>query len=322
MIFVTGGTGLLGGYLLKELVAQNKEVTAIYRSEIPDEPYAQHINWIKGDILDIVLLEEIMEKAQQVYHCAGYVSFNPRKKHLMMQTNIDGTANVVNAALNTGVKKLVHVSSVSALGRKQEAKEITEETKWSEENNNSSYGRSKYFSELEVWRGIGEGLNAVIVNPVIILGVGDWNESSAALFKNAWNEFPWYTEGVSGFVDAADAAKAMVLLMESDISNERFILSAENWAFKDVFSAMATSFGKKPPHRKVQALMAALLWRLEKIKNFFTGIDPLLTKETADTAKRKVFFNNSKLLKFLPGFSYRPLHETIESYCLEYSQRQ
>lgn len=322
MVFVTGGTGLLGGYLLRELVAQNRNVTAIYRSAIPDAPYAKHVNWVKGDILDVVLLEELMQGMEEVYHCAGYVSFNPRKKHQMMKVNIDGTANVVNAALHAGVKKLVHVSSVAALGRKQEGKEITEEAKWTEENNNSNYGSSKFFAELEVWRGIGEGLNAVIVNPVIILGVGDWDEGSAALFKNAWKEFPWYTEGVSGFVDAADAARAMIALMESDISGERFILSAENWPFRDVFSAMAISFGKKPPSRKVRPYMAALLWRLEKIKNIFTGTDPLLTRETADTGQRKAYFNNTKLLRSLPGFSYRPLRQTIESYCLEYRQEQ
>lgn len=322
MVFVTGGSGLLGGYLLKELVAQNKKVTAIYRSAIPDEPYAQHVNWVKGDILDIVLLEEQMQGVEEVYHCAGYVSFNPQKRNEMMRVNIDGTANVVNAALNAGVKKLVHVSSVAALGKKQEEKEITEEAKWTEENNNSAYGRSKFFAELEVWRGIGEGLNAVIVNPVIILGVGDWKEGSSALFRNAWNEFSWYTEGVTGFVDAADAARAMVTLMESNISGERFILSAENWPFKEVFSTMAKAFGKKPAHRKVHPFLAGVLWRFEKIKNIFSGTDPLLTKETADSAQRKIYFNNSKLLRFLPGFVYRPLRETIESYSFEYSQRQ
>ena len=322
MIFVTGGTGLLGSYLLKELVTRHKNITAVYRSEIPRAPYAQHVNWIQGDILDVALLEEVMQGVEEVYHCAGYVSFNPRKKKHMMQTNIDGTANVVNAALNAGVRKLVHVSSVAALGRKREGSEITEEAKWTEENNNSSYGKSKFLAELEVWRGIGEGLNAVIVNPVVILGVGDWDDGSAALFKNAWKEFPWYTEGVSGFVDAADVARAMIALMQSDIKNERFILSAENWAFRDVFSAMAASFGKKPPHRRVKPYMASLLWRLEKLKNLFTGTDPLLTKETADTGQRKVYFNNSKLLRSLPGFTYKSLRQTIEEYCLEYMQRQ
>ncbi|MBX3239754.1 MAG: NAD-dependent epimerase/dehydratase family protein [Chitinophagaceae bacterium] len=321
MIFVTGGTGLLGGYLLEELVARNKKITAIYRSAIPSGEYAKHINWVKGDILDTVLLQEIMQGVEEVYHCAGYVSFNPRKRKQMMQVNITGTANVVNAALYAGVRKLVHVSSVAALGRKREG-DITEQARWTEENNNSNYGRSKFFSELEVWRGIGEGLEAVIVNPVIILGVGDWNEGSAALFKNAWNEFPWYTEGVSGFVDAADAARAMILLMESDIKGERFIISAENRSFREVFSLMAEAFGKKAPHRKVRPYMAALLWRLEKIKTFFTGIDPLLTKETADTGQRKVYFNNSKLRQFLPGFSYKALNQTIEEYCLEYKNRQ
>lgn len=322
MILVTGATGLLGSYLMKELVARNKKIKALYRTQIPAQSYTEQVEWIPGDILDVVLLEEVMQGVTEVYHCAGMVSFNPRKKKQLFKVNAEGTGNVVNAALAAGVRKLVHVSSVAALGRKIEGVPVTENVKWSEENNNSTYGKSKHFAEMEVWRGIGEGLQAVIVNPVLILGVGNWNEGSAALFKNAWNEFPWYTEGVSGMVDAADVARAMVALMESDITGERFILSAENWPLRDMFNAMATAFGKKPPHKKVQPFMASLLWRIEKIRSWFSGSDPLLTKETADTGQRKVCFDNTKLKTFLPGFAYRPLRQTIEEYCAEYRQWQ
>lgn len=322
MVFVTGATGLLGSYLVKELVARGKTIRAIYRSNIPEQPWSSRIEWIKGDILDPVILEEAMNGVEQVYHCAGKVSFNPGRKKELYKVNVEGTANVVNAALTVKVKKLLHVSSVSALGRKIEGVPVTESIKWSEENNNSQYGKSKHLAEMEVWRGIAEGLKAVIINPVMILGVGDWNEGSAALFKNAWNEFPWYTEGVSGFVDAEDVAKAMIALMESDITAERFIVSAENWPFKKMFSAMATSFGKKPPHKKVNPWMASVLWRMEKFRSWISGADPLLTKETADTGQRKVYFDNSKLMNALPGFIFKPLQQTIEEYCLEYKSRQ
>ncbi|MFT3703387.1 MAG: NAD-dependent epimerase/dehydratase family protein [Agriterribacter sp.] len=321
MVFVTGGTGLLGSYLLRELVARGEKVIALYRTAIPAEDYAASVQWIQGDILDITLLEEMMQQAEQVYHCAAMVSFNPSKKYELLKINAEGTANVVNAALHSGIKKLVYVSSVSAIGRNREGENVTELLKWDEEKNNSNYGRSKYFAEMEVWRGISEGLNAVIVNPTIILGSTNW-EGSAALFKKAWEEFPWYTEGSSGFVDAADVAKVMVALMDSDITGERFILNAENWPFRKVFTSMANAFGKKPPHKKVTAFMASVIWRMEKIRSAVTGKEPLLTKETVNTAQKNVSFDNSKLLKALPVFQYKPLQQTIEDYCQEFMHRQ
>ncbi|MFT3748594.1 MAG: NAD-dependent epimerase/dehydratase family protein [Agriterribacter sp.] len=319
MIFVTGGTGLLGSYLLRDLVARGQEVSALYRTNIPDEPYAKAVHWIQGDILDVVLLEEIMQKAKRVYHCAAVVSFNPAKKYEMLKINAEGTANVVNAALAGGVEKLVHVSSVSALGRNATGTPINEDDKWDEEKNKSAYGKSKYFAELEVWRGVSEGLNAVIVNPSTILGVGKWEkDGSAAIFKKAYEEFPWYTDGIAGFVDVADVAGAMIQLMESDISGERFIVSAENVSFKNVFTEIATAFGKKPPHKKAPPFMIKLLWRLEKLRSFFTSKPPLITKETAASAQRKTYYDNSKLLRFLPSFQYKPLQNTIKGYSEAY----
>jgi len=213
------------------------------------------------------------------------------------------------------------VSSVSALGRIREDGEVNETMNWTEETSNSAYGQSKYLSELEVWRGISEGLNAVIVNPVVILGAGDWNDSSSRLFRSAYDEFPWYTEGVSGFVDVRDVAAAMIRLMESDIHAERFILSAENRSFRSVFNEMAKAFGKKEPYKIVTPLIASLVYRWEALKSRFTGKEPLITKETALTAQAKVNFDNSKLKKFLPGFTYRPLGETIRYTCAALQQK-
>lgn len=324
MVFVTGGTGLVGGYLLRQLLKEGKKVKALYRERFPSllsQEEIRSIEWVKGGLFDIPLLYETCAACDEVYHCAGLVSFNPRKKDELVHVNMEGTANVVNACIEGKVRKLVHVSSVSALGRKRDGMTVNEDSKWSEESNLSNYGRSKYLAELEVWRGISEGLNAVIVNPVIILGVGDWNDSSAATFKNAYKEFPWYTEGISGFVDAGDVAMAMVRLMESDISGEKFILSAENLPYREIFNKMAASFGKKPPNRKVSKTMAGIVWRLEKLKSMFSGQDPLLTKETAETAQMKVYFDSSKLLNALPSFSYKPISQSIEEACREYLLR-
>ncbi len=320
-ILVTGGTGLLGSYLLRELTNKGDTVKAIYRSLIPqwlELPANAQVDWIKGEIDDILFLEDVLEGVNEVYHCAGLVSFNPSRKDELLKVNVEGTANMVNASLARGVKKFVHVSSVSALGRKRDHMTVHEDVKWDDESGLSAYGNSKHLAELEVWRGMSEGMEAVIVNPTVILGYAGWEKGSAATFKNAWDEFPWYSGGTGGFVDAADVARAMHLLMKSDITGERFILSAENWAYRDLFNAMAKGFQKKPPHLKATKFLGGIVWRLEAIKKIFTGKDPLLTKDTAEIAQLHVNFNSEKIKKYLPGFSFRPLAETINLYCSEY----
>jgi dihydroflavonol-4-reductase len=207
------------------------------------------------------------------------------------------------------------MSSVSALGRIRQNETVNESMNWTEETSNSSYGKSKYLAEMEVWRGISEGLDAVMVNPTMILGNSDWNTGSSQIFKTVYNQFPWYSEGVTGFVDVRDVVKAMIALMESNISSERFIINAEDRSYKNMFDTIAKAFGKKPPHKKVTPLIAQIVWRLEAIKSIFSGKDPFVTKETAKTALATVHFDNSKLKKFLPGFTYIPLEETITHTC-------
>jgi dihydroflavonol-4-reductase len=317
MILVTGGTGLVGSHLITRLVKQGRPVKALYRSAIPKIEGYEDVDWIQGDILDVVALQEAMHDVEEVYHCAAIVSFSPRTKDQMFKTNIEGTANVVNACLEGGVKKLCFVSSVSALARMTTSREIDETMNWTEETSNSNYGKSKYLAEMEVWRGIGEGLQAVIVSPTIILGFGDWTKGSASIFKSAYQEFPWYTEGVTGFVDVEDVVRAMVELMDNNMSKQRFIISEGNYKYKEVFTKIARCFGKKPPHKKVTPFIASVVWRLEAIKAKLSGKDPLLTRETANTAQTIVHFNNSKLKKFLPDFEYTPLDETIQRVCKE-----
>ena len=321
MILVTGATGLVGSHLLKELTGRGCTVRALYRSAIPSSDFNGKVQWVRGDILDVVSLEEAMKGVTQVYHCAAVVSFHPKRKQQLHQTNIEGTANVVNACLDAGVQKLLFVSSVAALGRIRENEAINETMNWTAETSNSEYGKSKYLAEMEVWRGIGEGLNAVMVNPVIILGAGDWESGSSGIFKSAYEAFPWYTDGVSGFVDVQDVVRAMVLLMEKDISAQRFILSGYNVPYRTIFTVAAQQFGKRPPHKKVTPLLAEIVWRLEAIKGKITGKGPLLTRETARTAQAKVYFNNEKLLQYLPGFQYTPLTDTIQRVCSELKQQ-
>ncbi|MEP6949190.1 MAG: SDR family NAD(P)-dependent oxidoreductase [Ginsengibacter sp.] len=313
-ILVTGAAGLLGNELVKRLLEEGYKVIAVCHSTSLNITHPNLITQ-QCDILDTGRLEEIMQGITHVYHCAAIVSFEPKDKHRLLKINVEGTANVVNACLDAGVQKLVHVSSVAALGRIRNGQVVNEQMNWSEETSNSIYGKSKYLGELEVWRGIGEGLQALVVNPSIILGGDNWDNGSAALFKIAYNEFKWYTEGITGFVDVRDLARAMILLMNSKISGQRFILSAENLSYKEIFSSIAKCFGKKPPPKKVTPFMGEIVWRLESIKAMVTGKKHLLTKETARTAQASVYFDNSKILNALPGFSFTKIAISIVHAC-------
>ncbi len=278
------------------------------------------VEWINGDVLDVISLEDAMNGVDAIIHAAAKVSFNSNDRNGMMQTNIEGTANVVNTALEQNIQRLVHVSSVASLGKNANGNIINEETKWQENKLNTAYAISKYNAEVEVWRAIGEGLNAAVVNPSTIIGYGDWNNSSCAIFKNVYQSFPWYTNGINGFVDVEDVARAVVLLMESDINSERFILNGDNWSFKNLFDTIADNFNKKHPSREATPALAEIAWRMEKVKSLFTKTQPLLTKESASIALSKNYFDNSKITKHLPGFAFTPLQQSIERACKLYLQ--
>ena len=324
-ILVTGGTGFLGAYVIRELAENGWAVRAIRRGNslpafIPAD-IIQQVEWVSGDVLDVVALEEAMEGVTGVIHAAAKVSFAGRDRHELFSINVEGTANVVNMALLQNVKRFVHVSSVAALGRTGQGEHVTEKKSWEDSKYNTSYAISKFRGEVEVWRGIGEGLPAVVINPSTILGYGDWNSSSCTLFRSAFQEFPWYTEGINGFVDVQDTARAIVQLLETDISGERYILNGDNWTFRRLFETIAAGFGKKPPSREATPLLAGIAWRMERMKSLFSGRPAMLTRESARVARSSPSFDSGKILQQLPGFQFTPLEETIREACEAYLRR-
>ena len=278
----------------------------------------EKVEWVEGDILDVISLEQAMENVNAVIHSAAIVSFDKKEKKKMMQVNVEGTANVVNMALEKNISRFVHVSSVAAIGRTKSGEQVNEEKKWQESKINTRYAISKNKAEMEVWRAMGEGLNAVIINPSTVLGYGDWNSSSCRIFKTVHEGFPWYTEGSNGFVDVEDVARATVLLMETNITEQRFIVNGDNWSFQQLLNSIADGFGKKHPYKKATRFMGSVAWKLEAIKSLFTGKKALLTKESAKVGQSKTNFENSKILAALPGFSFTPLEESINKACKKY----
>lgn len=311
MILVTGASGFLGLQLLQELLSREEPVRAIY-NHTPPQLHHPLIQWEKADLLDIFAVEDIFRDITHVYHCAAIVSFDSSHKEQLIQNNINVTAHIVNQALEQNITKMIYVSSIAAMGRSHTDRFINEDTFWSESKENSTYSKSKYYAEMEVWRGISEGLNAAIVNPAIILGEGDYSKGSAQLLSNVAKEFPYYTEGINGWVDVKDVVKAMVLLMDSELSEERYILSTGNYSYREVFTIMAEKLSVKPPFRHATPLLAAIVWRLDYLRSRLTGKNPLITRESARTAQSRSYYDNAKFLQAFPSFSYTPLGQTIE----------
>ena len=325
MILVTGGTGLVGTHLLMNLLEEKTPIRAIYRSDQSLEKarkifsfynidwhlVLQKVEWVKSDILNPEKLTDVFHDVDYVYHCAAMVSFNKKDKHKLFKFNIEGTANIVNLSLEYGVKKLCHVSSTATIGKAANGGVRNEECMWENNKSLSNYSVSKYFSEMEVWRGSEEGLNVVIVNPSIIIGPGDWNQSSSNLFLKVWKGLGYYSKGVNAFVDVRDVSKVMVQLMKSSIKSERFLIIGENLTFQELFNEIANSMGKKLPSIEVKSWMANLIWRIEAIRSFLFGSDPLVTREASKSALNVVKYSNQKIREFL-DFEITPIHESIE----------
>ncbi len=324
MILVTGGTGLVGSHLLYHLTLKNDKIRAIYRTEEKREHvkkifsyytdnillYFSKIDWIQADITDTPSLEPIFQNITEVYHCAALVSFNPKDYRKMRQVNIDGTANLVNFSIEAKVEKFCFVSSIAAVGESINGKPITEENEWNDNGENHGYSITKYGAEIEVWRGSQEGLDVVIVNPGVILGSGFWQEGTGKLFTQINNGFKFYTEGVTGFIGVKDVVKAMILLMNSDIKNERFILVSENKSFKDILFFIADNLNKKRPSIKTNKLLTSLAWRIDWFLTKLTGKEPLLTKNSAKSSHNKSYYSSDKIINKL-GFKFISIKDSI-----------
>lgn len=318
MILITGATGFLGAELAKLLVTttgQRIRCTKRASSVVPKLllPYQENIDWVDADMMDIFALGEALDGVTQVYHCAAWVSLKQADKEPMISTNVTGTANLVNLCVEPGIR-MVHVSSVAAVGTAKPGELITENHHLEQSTENDGYAISKLESEMEVWRGIAEGLDAVIVNPSIIIGASAGTQGSGALFNTVRKGLKFYTSGTIGFVDVEDVAKSMVGLMNSDITAERYIISAENRDYKGMVTEIASGFGIKPPAIYAKPWMMELAWRAAAVGAAITGGVPAIDKTSAQTASLTREFDNSKIKKAI-GFEFKPISNTIKEIC-------
>ena len=328
MILVTGGTGLVGAHLLYELTNSGNRVKALRRQQSNTdwvkkifsyysdqvETLFSQIEWVEGDILDYFSLEEALKGITSIYHCAAIVSFHGDDNDMMLNNNVKGTENLIDAAIHNGVSKFCHVSSIAALGKTQDGSQITEDTYWTPSKRKTGYSLSKFFSEMEVWRGIEEGLDAVIVNPSIIMGPGNWEIGSPKLFQSIWKGLNYYTKGITGFVDVRDVVKAMISLMGDQefeqVKNQRFILNAGNMCYQDFFNRIADGLNKPRPRNFASDVKLHIAWRMAKAASFFTGKRPLITRDTVSSSNQKNQYSGEKIIRTI-GFEYRSLDSSI-----------
>jgi len=316
-ILVTGATGFLGSELALQLVTKGHHIRCIKRASsiIPPIllPHQDVIEWVEADLADVFALEDALDGVSKVYHCAAWVSLKRKDKKPMIKANIAGTANLVNVCLQRPVR-LVHVSSVAALGLAKPGELITENHQLDLDHEDDGYAISKLESEMEVWRGIAEGLDAVIVNPAIIIGKNAGTNGSGKLFELIRKGFKFYTSGSCGFVDVTDVAKCMIALMATKISAERFIISAENRDFKSVTAEIALAYGIRPPSIHASPWMMGLGWRGAAFIAALTGGDPAIDKISAQSASMQRDYDNTKIRKAI-GFQFKPISETIKETC-------
>jgi dihydroflavonol-4-reductase len=324
MILVTGGTGLLGSNLIYELTSKGEKVRALkrisskpeivrkvfgYYTEHPDELFSG-IEWLDGDITNTAEVFAAVKGVKKIYHTAGFVSFNPRDNADILRINVKGTENIVNACLENGIEKLCFVSSTSAIGQGEDGETLNEEMYWTKKGKESIYAASKYQAEMEVWRGINEGLNAVIVNPSIIIGPGDWKRSSLRLFYEIYKGIRFYTEGITGYVDVRDVVKAMILLMNGNFSGERYIVSEGNYSYKKILTMIADSLGKRPPDILATPFMTRIAYLLDGIWSSLIKADRRITKDILTASHRNILFSNDKI-RNTTGMEFIPVADSI-----------
>lgn len=314
-ILITGATGLIGSHITRRLWDEGySNLLAIKRSTskmdlLPD--VFDKISWIEADVTDIISLEPCFENVDVVIHAAAVVSYDPKKKDLMNEINVSGTANMVNFALDFGVKRFVHISSVAALGKAENTNIRNENTEWDHSITTTDYAISKYKSEKEAWRGYAEGLSTIILNPSFVIGASNWTESSSRIWGQMAKGIPYYPMGTNGYVDVRDVSKAVVKAMNTDINGERFVLSAETIPYQTAFNWIAKAINAKVPSKALTPMIRNIAWRIEWLRSKITGSSQLLTAASAESTAKETHYDNTKSKETL-GMTYRPLKQSID----------
>lgn len=326
MNLVTGATGIIGSHVVLKLLQDKKPVIACKQknsdlrkveklfSFYDQKSLFEKITWKDVDVCDIFSIEEALENVDHVYHCAGFVSFNKKDRKKLFQINETGTSNVIAASLYKNVKALCHVSSIATLNNLDHKEALHENVFWKTNGKESDYALSKYNAEREVWRAMEEGLNAVIVNPGVVLSPGFWDQSSSRLFETCYKGNMFYTLGSAGYISAKDTAALMIELIEKKHYGNRYILVENNYTFKTILDMVSVGLGKS----KTSVNAGKILLQTGRFFNYFsskiTGKEQVLTKAIINSALNKQTYLNTKIRAAI-NYNFVPIEAEIKDIC-------
>jgi len=315
-ILLTGGTGFLGSHILEELLARGyNNILVLSRSQVTVQ--LEHVDYVRGDILDVFFLESILQDVDCIIHAAAIVSFHKSMRKEMFEVNVEGTANLVNLALMHSVRSFVYVSSAAAIGQTLDESLISEQTKWNNKLAHTQYALSKFMGEKQVWRGHAEGLAVSIVNPALILGKGNWQTGSSGFFSKIYHGLKYYPTGSNGLVSAVDVSKFICALLEQDKNGERYILSAENMSYKELFTKIAQQMDVATPTIAIEGIQKLMARVKEFISNLSGPKSHYLTKESLENISERKVYSNQKSLS-VSEFQYQPVSDVVQELSKSY----
>lgn len=329
MVFVTGATGILGRLIVLELLKKGEMVRAAkrpnsdtkdvhhsykYYTENPNN-FFEKIQWIDVDFEDIHSLQNALMGVSEVYHCAAKVSFHPKDEKEMYKTNVKGTENLLFACENSSVKKFLHVSSVAVLDGKNDEGKLDEESEFNPKIDHSAYAISKHLAEMEVWRASAEGLNTIIINPGIIIGSGNWSNSSGELFSTFENNNFTFSGG-SSYIDVRDVAKISVQLMAKNTFGERYILISENKKYQEVGNRIRKKLNLAPSKILSKSLMNIALYLKFPFSLFITKLR-MITRANIESVTSVSTITNQKIIKTL-DYQFISVDESIDFHLANY----
>ena len=319
MVAITGANGLLGSYLLQKFEAEKITILGIKResSNLTKLPiHLQKIEWRNADVRDSDSLLTAFEGVDCVIHAAAFVSFDPRDRKRLFEINVEGTRNVVNACLALKIPRLIHISSVAALGRQKNRNTISEKNTWVKSSLNSDYAESKYLAELEVYRGQEEGLSVSLVNPSVILAPDRQLRSSAQIFKYVMDERKFFIERQLNYVDVRDVSESVWQTYSKKISGEKFIANAGPVQLKYLLDEIASRLGKKAPFIKINPTLVTLAAWIEELRCRLNGSRAVISRQSIRSSQENFVYENSKSIFQLP-LQYHSLAETLDWCCKE-----